>query len=142
LDSDVDDNPDYQLVETIEHVNEVIVERSQSPDGRWILTFMNFLTTPESDRDERGAPVKTFFFMGRNPKNKSGVSWKINRAGSNVRVSWGPAVLKKRKVVPAGTLQTKVVRFSSAVMAATQETTRILAKLRKGYERKARRRLP
>jgi hypothetical protein len=36
--------------------------------------------------------VKIFFYMGRNPANKSGVSWKIwkvQRAGRTVTVFWG-----------------------------------------------------
>lgn len=85
--------------------------------------------------------MKIFYFMGRNPKNKSGVSWKIwkiGRTGRTVTTSWGAARLQKRKVVPSGTLQSGVFRFPSIEAATSYETRRIQSKLRKGYERRTR----
>jgi predicted DNA-binding WGR domain protein len=88
--------------------------------------------------------VKTFFFMGRNPENKSGVSWKmwkIERAGRTVTVFWGPVVLRKRRVVPSAKLQTKVFRLSSEATAKAFELARIESKLRSGYQRRPRRKV-
>jgi hypothetical protein len=50
--------------------------------------------------------MKTFFFVGKNKGNVSGISykiWKINQSGRMVEVQWGPAKWdkKRRKVVPA-----------------------------------------
>ena len=87
--------------------------------------------------------VKTFFFMGRNPKTKSGVSWKvwkIERVGRAVTVLWGPAVVRKRRVLPAGKLQSKTVKLASTRAAADFEGARVRSKLRKGYQRRPRRR--
>jgi hypothetical protein len=89
-----------------------------------------------------GSDVKIFYYMGRNAANKSGVSWKIwkvRRAGRSVTASWGPARLVKRKVVPAGTLQSKALRFTSPGAACEYERRRIREKLGKGYERRTRR---
>lgn len=91
----------------------------------------------------RRMPMRSFFFMGRNSKNKSGVSWKIwriARQGRDVTLSWGPAVIVRRIVVPAGTLQTKLVRFPSVDAARRYEADRVRRKLAKGYERGTRRR--
>jgi hypothetical protein len=47
--------------------------------------------------------MKIFFFMDRNPNNKSGVSWKIwkiERSGRAVTVWWGPAVIVRRRPTP------------------------------------------
>lgn len=87
--------------------------------------------------------MKTFFFMGPNPKNVSRVSWKIwkiERKGRKVTLLWGPAVLKRRRVKPANTLQSKVLQFSSIEEARQYETARIKAKTGKGYKRSPRRR--
>ncbi|MBI2202965.1 MAG: hypothetical protein HYU41_03790 [Candidatus Rokubacteria bacterium] len=87
--------------------------------------------------------MKTFFFMGRNPKNKSGVSWKIwkiQRQGRTVTVFWAPAVLKKRRVRTAGKLHIKKITRSSVADAIVFERTRVQSKLRKGYQRRPRRR--
>lgn len=87
--------------------------------------------------------MKTFFFMGRNPKTKSGVSWKvwkIEREARAVTTWWGPARVERRKVVPVGTLQSKTVPFSSRGDAVEHELARIREKRRKGYEQRPRRR--
>jgi predicted DNA-binding WGR domain protein len=82
--------------------------------------------------------VKIFFFMGRNRKNKSGVSWKlwkIQRQGRAISLLWGPATLRRRKVVPQF-LQSKTLRFRSAAAAREAESRRIANKLKKGYQRR------
>ena len=87
--------------------------------------------------------MTTLFFMGVNRQNVSGVSWKlwrINRQGCTVRLSWGPAKLDARRVVPSHSLQTKTLVFSSEEVAIGEEKRRIAEKLRNGYERKPRRR--
>ena len=92
----------------------------------------------------RRAEMKTFFFMGRNPKNKSGVSWKVwkvERDGRAVTTWWGPARVEKRRVVPTGALRSKTVRFPSAEDASDHELARIHEKRWKGYEQRPRRRL-
>jgi predicted DNA-binding WGR domain protein len=85
--------------------------------------------------------MKIFFYMGRNAANKSGVSWKIwkiARSGRTVTTFWGRATLKDRKVTPAGTLQSKTLRFPSPDAALDYESQRIRSKLRKGYQRRTR----
>ncbi len=85
--------------------------------------------------------MKIFFFMGRNPNNKSGVSWKIwkiQRVGRSVTTWWGPAHLQNRKVVPVHTLQSKTLRFRSVDAASRHESSRIQNKVSKGYERRPR----
>lgn len=85
--------------------------------------------------------MKTFFYMGRNPRTKSGVSWKIwkiERAARSVTTWWGPARIHKRRPVPVGTLQSNTVRFSSTAAAAEYEMARIKNKVSKGYERRPR----
>jgi hypothetical protein len=87
--------------------------------------------------------MKTLYYMGRNPANKSGVSWKIwkiQRTGQIVTTWWGPAELRNRIVVPKGLLQQKERSFSSSEGAHSHEEQRIANKLNKGYERKPRRR--
>ena len=87
--------------------------------------------------------MKIFYFMGRNPKTKGGVSWKIwkiNRIGRTVITLWGRARLQDRKVVPGGDLASKVFRFSSIEAAREFETSRVRSKLKKGYQRRTRRR--
>ena len=85
--------------------------------------------------------MKIFFFMGRNPNNKSGVSWKIwkiERTGHIVTTWWGPARLHSRKVVPVGTLQSNRSQFGSVAGASKYESDRIQSKLSKDYERRPR----
>ena len=85
--------------------------------------------------------MKVFFFMGRNPKNRSGVSWKIwkvVRHKRSVTTHWGPAVLRGRKPVPASYMQSKTRRFKTAFEAITHEKQLVEAKLKKGYERRPR----
>jgi hypothetical protein len=85
--------------------------------------------------------MKTFFFMGVNPRNKTGVSWKvwkIERKGRIVVRRWGPALLVKRQVFPAQTLQEKKMVFPSAEAAICFERAIITEKKRAGYERRPR----
>ena len=86
--------------------------------------------------------MKTFFFMGLNPSNKSGVSWKIwkiMRRGQKVQVWWGPAKIIGHKVLPAF-LQTQSWVFKSEALAKASEQRRVTEKLAGGYELKPRRR--
>jgi hypothetical protein len=56
---------------------------------------------PSSTQVIGGKPT-TLYFTGPNPKNQSGVSWKlwrIRRAGCVVVISWGPARIVKRRPV-------------------------------------------
>lgn len=87
--------------------------------------------------------MKSFFYMGRNPKTKSGVSWKIwkiGRHGCTVTFVWGPALIQKRKVLPVGALQSRESTFPTVQAARDHEVKRIKEQERKGYERTARRR--
>jgi len=87
--------------------------------------------------------MKTFFFMGLNPKTVSGVSWKIwkiERQGSTITTWWGPAKLLRRQVLQKGKLRSKRRRFRSAAAALDFERELIRKKLTKGYERTPRRR--
>jgi len=86
--------------------------------------------------------MKTFYYMGPSEINVSGVSWKIwrvSRAGKQVTTSWGAAKIVNRRVVPVGQVQSKARHFSSAEEAAAYERDRVQSKLRKGYQRSARR---
>lgn len=85
--------------------------------------------------------MKIFFYMGRNDRNKSGVSWKIwkiERAGKHLQTWWGPAEVIKRRVVPKLDLQTSKWRYPTEAAAAGDEARRIQEKLSEGYERKRR----
>jgi predicted DNA-binding WGR domain protein len=85
--------------------------------------------------------MKIFFFMGRNSLTKSGVSWKlwkIQRAGRKVTMLWGPAIVHKRRVVPAVSLQSTTRAFRSSEDAERFEARRIRSKLAKGYQRRTR----
>lgn len=90
--------------------------------------------------------MKIFFFMGRNPKTKGGVSWKIwkiQRKGRRVLTWWGAATLVRRKVVPIGKLQSSIKRtppFATVADAAKYEAARIARKKAKGYQSRTRRR--
>lgn len=44
-------DPNLRLVERVERVDEVFIERRPSRDGRWVLTFVDWRTTPETDRE-------------------------------------------------------------------------------------------
>jgi hypothetical protein len=84
--------------------------------------------------------MKMFFFMGRNPKNRSGVSWKvwkIARLGRSITTYWGPARLHVRKVVPAY-IRSATHRFKNVAEAVDYERGMIQSKLTKGYERRTR----
>jgi hypothetical protein len=81
--------------------------------------------------------MKTFFYMGHNSSNLSGVSWKIwkiQRKGRNVTVWWGPAVIEKRKPKPVGKLREKPRQFPTDDKAREFEEQRIKEKLRGGYK--------
>jgi hypothetical protein len=55
--------------------------------------------------------MKTFFYMKRNPRNISGVSykiWKIERKGRKVTTWWAPAECTSHKVYPARVLRTQM----------------------------------
>jgi hypothetical protein len=85
--------------------------------------------------------MRILFFMGRNRRTVSGVSWKlwkIRRQGRSVTALWGPAVLKRRRVVPANTLQSRTWRFWSTTAAKASLVRRMASKLRKGYQRRTR----
>ena len=87
--------------------------------------------------------MKIFFLMGRNPANKSGVSWKIwkiHRNGKSVTTWWGPARIVQRRVVAKGNLQSKPRTFPSATAAKEFERVRIQSKITGGYEVRPRRR--
>jgi hypothetical protein len=87
--------------------------------------------------------MKTFFFMGRNSKTQSGVSWKlwkIEREGRVVTTWWGPAALIKRKVKVKGGLQSKSRKFRDVAIAKRFANALVESKLRKGYERTPRKR--
>lgn len=82
--------------------------------------------------------MKVLFFMGLNPRNKSGVSWKIwkiERRGRRLQVWWGPALVKARCPVPAATLQTKAWTYRTVAQSLVDEHRRIREKLAKGYAR-------
>ncbi len=82
--------------------------------------------------------MKKFFYMKRNPRNISGVSfkiWKIERKGRKVTTWWAPAECIGRRVCPARALQTHVLRFRSERHAVDHEQRRVQSKLAKGYER-------
>lgn len=85
--------------------------------------------------------MKVLFYMGVNRRNLSGVSWKIYKiecAGRTVTAYYGPATLDRRRVVPAGQLQSRSWIFPSVAAAKAFERDRIMAKLAKGYERRPR----
>ena len=87
--------------------------------------------------------MKSFFYMGRNPKNKSGVSWKIWKIGQHGRTVtfvWGPVLIQRRKILPVGALQSRKRTFPTVQAARDHEAKRIKEQVRKGYERTARRR--
>jgi len=80
--------------------------------------------------------VKTFYYLGANDQNKSGVSWKvwqIHRAGRVVEVQWGAAEVRNRKVVP---LWLHSLRWQHATVngAKAVQDVRIQQKLRNGYK--------
>ncbi len=89
--------------------------------------------------------MKTFFYMGKNPETKGGVSWKIWRIktqGRRVYVEWGPADLPaklvKRKPTAVWLRSYTYPTFPTPTAAKEFEQKIILSKLRKGYERSPR----
>jgi predicted DNA-binding WGR domain protein len=85
--------------------------------------------------------MKIFFYMGRNPSTRSGVSWKIwkiSRRGKTVTTHWGPAELFRRKVVHSASARSKVRKFKTLSDAIVFESRIIRSKLYKGYQRRTR----
>ena len=85
--------------------------------------------------------MKVFFFMGRNPANRSGLSWKIwkiNRTGRRVSTFWGPATLQRRRAAFASSPQSRRRRFETLEAARLFEESKIREKLRAGYQRRTR----
>jgi hypothetical protein len=82
--------------------------------------------------------MSTYFFMGRNDQNVSGVSWKlwrIVRSSTSVTVWWGPAHVVKRKIVAKGRLQSKTwPSFRTQREALAFRRARVQEKLREGYQ--------
>ncbi len=79
--------------------------------------------------------MKILFFTGRNPKNLSGVSWKvwkIEQKDRAVTVWWGPVEVIGRKVVPSSRLQSKTWRFQSEASAKEDADRRMTKNLTKG----------
>jgi hypothetical protein len=88
--------------------------------------------------------MKSFFYTGTNPKNKSGVSWKIwkiEQRGRTITFFWGPALIQKRRVLPVGVLQSRKRVFPTIQSARDHEEQRISEQMRKGYKRMVRRRV-
>ena len=86
--------------------------------------------------------MKEFFFTGRNPKNVSGLSWKIWKIvqkGRVVTAWWGPAKVVERKVCHTALLLSKAWKFRTEELAKDNADSRIAQKIREGYERKPRR---
>ncbi len=82
--------------------------------------------------------MKVYYYMGRNDRNVSGVSWKlwkIERRGRVIQVWWGRATLRRRKPFAHGRLATKTWKKDSEELAKEEERNRIAKKLAKGYER-------
>ena len=87
--------------------------------------------------------MRIFFYMGRNPDNISGVSWKLWKIackGRRIQTWWGRVRLNKRKILPAGELQTQVRTFPTHAAALEHAERKISAKVARGYETKPRRR--
>lgn len=85
--------------------------------------------------------MRTLFFMGRNYKNISGVSWKIWRIeqkGRRVRVLWGPATLFGRRAVLVGVVGKRSWTLGSAKAAREDARRRVAEKLARGYEQQPR----
>lgn len=85
--------------------------------------------------------MRIFYFMGRNAKNRSGVSWKvwkISRIARTVTVWFGPVTLENRRPVPVGKLTECPRSFRTLVEAKAFEASRVASKLAKGYERRTR----
>jgi len=83
--------------------------------------------------------MKVFYYMGPNHNNKSRVSWKmwkIDRRERTVSVWWGPAIIVKRSVTKAATLQSRTWTYSTIAAAKADEERRIQEKLSGGYSRK------
>ena len=85
--------------------------------------------------------MKILFFTGRNPKNVSGLSWKIwkiEQKGRAVTAWWGPVDVVGRKITPAARLQSKTWRFRTEALAKEDAGRRLTQKLNRGYEKKPR----
>ena len=62
--------------------------------------------------------------------------WEIERKARKVTVWWGPALMKHRRPVPYGELQSKSSRFRSEAAAIRDEERRIGEQVAQGYERR------
>jgi hypothetical protein len=86
--------------------------------------------------------MKTLFYMGRNDRNVSRLSWKIwkiERKGKRVTTWWGAAeVGSSRKPVPKYDLMSKSRTFRTEDAAREDEQRRIREKENEGYERNPR----
>jgi hypothetical protein len=81
--------------------------------------------------------MKSFFYMGTNLENQSGVSWKIWQIGRKdrvVTVRWGPAKLVDRQCVFSGRYREQSWRLRTAALAKNAEQRRIAEKTSKGYQ--------
>jgi predicted DNA-binding WGR domain protein len=81
--------------------------------------------------------MKVLVYMGPNPRNTSGVSWKmwkIHRRGREVTVWWGRATIARHKLKPAFNLQSRTWRFRTEEGAREDQQRRIQKKLSRGYE--------
>ncbi len=87
--------------------------------------------------------MKIYFFMGRNERNKSRISWKvwkIQRSGRCILLRWAPAQAdSRRKLIATGTMQEKRKTFLSESAASEYERRVITRKVTKGYDRSPRR---
>lgn len=80
--------------------------------------------------------MKTLYYMGSNPRNQSGVSWKmwkVQRRGRTVTIYWGRATIRNHKLMPAGSLTAKSFKFRAVADAQAELAWRVERKLAKGY---------
>jgi hypothetical protein len=89
--------------------------------------------------------MKIFFYVGPNKDLKSGFSikfWKIERKGSTVTASWGPAQVdrRKRRVVKASWTRKCKWILPSVERARSEMARRVKKQETQGYYRIRRRR--
>lgn len=81
--------------------------------------------------------METLVWLGSNPANVSGVSYKVYQAkvcGSKITATWGPVSVVKRQVV-RGWVQTNIKEYNSPALAQRAFDTLLESKYRKGYTR-------
>lgn len=87
--------------------------------------------------------MRTLYFMGPNPENVSGKSfkmWRVARRGRTIQIWWGRATVdKSRRVVPAQELQSKTWTCRSEAAAISDVENRVSEKIREGYSPEKRR---